>query len=224
MRAAANSLSSYFEIRRLSDDYNNKLSAGKWKYDMCFNPRDLPVFDPPLLPVGLTDNEVAKFADNSSAVSLVDLPIKDKTFIARNASSFDKATYDARPEPMLGHSDAAVPLPKGQSLDYDFITDTAGKAVIRMAVIPTQPSDNGDIRYQVQLDDQSPETISFRQQGRTEKWKLNVLRGQAVDVFPCELTKGQHRLRVTALDNHVVVDQWMIDFKPRRKFYVFPVR
>ncbi len=25
------------------------------------------------------------------------------------------------------------------------------------------------------------------------------------------------------LDNHVLIDQWMIDFKPERQFYVFPI-
>jgi hypothetical protein len=26
------------------------------------------------------------------------------------------------------------------------------------------------------------------------------------------------------LDDHVLIDQWMIDFKPDRMFYVFPVQ
>ena len=225
MRAAANSLKSYFEIREMTDYYNNQLASGKWQYDMCFNPRDLPVFDLPVLPIGLTDKEIADNATSATDSSELDFPIvQDKSFIARNASSFDGATFKAKPEPMFGHSGQAVPLPKNQSLDFNFITETSGKAVIRVAVIPTQPNDNGDIRYQIQLDDQKPMVISFRQQGRTEKWKLNVLRGQAVNQFPCQLSQGKHHLRITALDNHVIVDQWMVDFNPDRKFYVFPVK
>ena len=53
-------------------------------------------------------------------------------------------------------------------------------------------------------------------------WDKNVFRGQAVALTPLFLTKGRHTLTIRALDEHVVIDQWMIDFKPDRQFYVFP--
>jgi hypothetical protein len=37
------------------------------------------------------------------------------------------------------------------------------------------------------------------------------------------LKAGLHRLVIRAIDNHVVVDQWMIDRDATRKFYLFPV-
>ena len=123
---------------------------------------------------------------------------------------------------MLGHSMNAVVLPKGGSLTYEFDSPQEGEAVLRTAVIPTQPNDKGDIRFSVSLDGEKPIVISFREKGRTERWKKNVLRGQAVKNTKHTLTKGQHTLTITALDNHVVVDQWMLDFNTNRRFYVFP--
>lgn len=36
------------------------------------------------------------------------------------------------------------------------------------------------------------------------------------------LSKGKHQLKITALDNHIIVDQWMVDFATGRHFYVIP--
>lgn len=50
MNACAKSIKAYQEIRDLTDYYNHKLAGGKWKYSMCYNPRDLYVFYPPTPP------------------------------------------------------------------------------------------------------------------------------------------------------------------------------
>ena len=89
-------------------------------------------------------------------------------------------------------------------------------------MIPTQPNDNGDLRYTVQIDDAPPVAISLKEKFRSEFWKLSVLRGQALKQTPVKLSKGRHILKIKALDDHIICDQWMIDFKTDRKFYVIP--
>jgi len=49
-----------------------------------------------------------------------------------------------------------------------------------------------------------------------------VLRGQAVKQLKINLSAGQHSVTVKALDDHIVLDQMLIDFKTDRKFYVIP--
>lgn len=49
------------------------------------------------------------------------------------------------------------------------------------------------------------------------------MRGQARKETKHTLKKGRHTLTITALDKHVVIDQWMLDFKKDRKFYLFPL-
>ena len=92
------------------------------------------------------------------------------------------------------------------------------------AMIPTQPNDKGDLRYQVQLDDQQPIVISLKEPYRSESWKQNVLRCQALKKAPINVSKGQHTLKVKALDNHIIMDQWMIDFNPDLQFYMIPTQ
>jgi hypothetical protein len=90
-------------------------------------------------------------------------------------------------------------------------------------MIPTQPSDKGDLRYEVTLDNQEPVVISLKEKYRSDFWKLSVLRGQALKETPVRLTKGSHKLYIKALDDHVIVDQWVVDFNKEREFYVISV-
>ena len=124
---------------------------------------------------------------------------------------------------MLGHSMNAVSIPKGAELVFEFETEKEGDATLYTAMIPTQPNDKGDLRYQVTIDDQAPVVISLKEKYRSEFWKTSVLRGQALKTTPVKVSKGQHTLKVKALDDHIIMDQWMLDFKKDRKFYVIPV-
>ena len=73
------------------------------------------------------------------------------------------------------------------------------------------------------LDNQEPVVISLKEKYRSEFWKLSVLRSQALKTTPVNLQKGKHTLKIKALDDHIIMDQWMLDFKKDRKFYVIPV-
>lgn len=223
MAACAKSIRAYQEIRELTDYYNNELAGGKWKYSMCHNPRDLYVFYPPTVPVWLTDNELEKYASLDNPVSLpLEEAAKDSCIVS-NACAYSKASEGVEIIQSLGHSMNAVSLPKGQTITFEFESLWEGEAVLRTAVIPTQPNDKGDIRFCVSIDGEASRVCSFKEGFRTEAWKQNVLRGQAVRNTEHTLTKGRHTLSITALDDHVLIDQWMIDFKPERAFYVFPV-
>ncbi len=226
--AAAKSQQAYNEIRQLTAHYNNEMADGKWRGLMDMTPRDLPVFGAPSLPVLLTDEEVKSCIAGTPQVLPYPAPflhpVKADGAIARNACDYTLATEGAECVQMLGHSMNAVALPKDGELTYKFTTEKAGKCVLRTAVIPTQPNDDGDIRYSVSVDGATPVVYSLKEKFRSEQWKLNVLRGQAVRVMQIDnLPVGEHTLTIKALDNHIIVDQWMIDYKPARKFYLFPV-
>jgi quinol monooxygenase YgiN len=107
---------------------------------------------------------------------------------------------------------------------YEFEVQQEGEAVLYTAMIPTQPNDKGDLRYQVSLDNQEPVTISLKEKYRSEFWKQSVLRGQALKQTPMTVQKGKHTLKIKALDDHIILDQWMLDFKKDRRFYVIPTR
>ena len=114
---------------------------------------------------------------------------------------------------MLGHSMKAVALQKDGVLTYRFDVDADGDYIIRTALIPTQPNDNGDLRFSVSIDGQEPVVYSLKEPFRSERWKTNVLNGQAIRDTKVHLLKGNHTLTIHALDDHIVVDQFVIDQK-----------
>ena len=224
MAACAKSIKAYQEIRDLTDYYNNELADGKWKYSMCHNPRDLYVFYPPEIPIWLTDKEIEKYASFRRPKSLPLEEVAKDHCIVSNACDYTSASKGVVTIQSLGHSMNAVSVPKGKSITFEFDCLWDGEAILRTAVIPTQPNDKGDIRFSVSIDGEKPRICSIKEPFRSEGWKQNVLRGQAVRETGHQLTKGKHTLSITALDDHVLIDQWMIDFKPDRMFYVFPVQ
>jgi len=201
------SLQAYQEIQQLTERYNT-MNGGKWHGLMSASPRDLPVF-------GQVRTELPQHPSAGY-------------YIARNACQFNHCTVVGENPytivDMLGHSMQAVSLQKDNTLLYQFESDREGDALLYIAAIPTQPSDRGDLRFSVQIDDQPAVIISLKEPYRSERWKQNVLRGQALRSTPVYLTKGVHKLFIKALDNHVIIDQWMIDFCLDRQFYVIPAR
>lgn len=221
--SSALSSRAYQKIRTLTDYYNNELADGKWKGAMNHAPRDLYVFWAPQLPIVLTDSEAEAYSKRAEDWKAEPLSSSGKDYLARNAATFASSSATVTPVQNLGHSGAAVPVAKGESLSYNFSTASSGKAVVRVAVIPTQANDRGDIRFSVSVDGAEPVVFSIKEPYRSDRWKLNVMRGQAVVELPLELAEGAHTLTLAALDDHIIFDQWMVDYKPGRKFYVFPV-
>ncbi len=218
---AATSIRAYREIQELTRQYN-ALAGGKWKGIMNMMPRDLPVFNPPTLPYLPEESEKGNVKSEKISTAIP----TSTDFVARNACDFNSqlSTLNSQLIQMLGHSMNAVAIPKGAELVYEFETAKEGDATLYTAMIPTQPNDKGDLRYQVSLDDQEPVVISLKEKYRSDFWKLSVLRGQALKQTPVKVTKGKHTLRIKALDDHIIADQWMLDFKKDRKFYVIPVK
>lgn len=221
--AAAKSQAAYQNIRQLTDYYNNTMSGGKWKNSMNMRPRDLPAMSAPSLPTLLSDAEVADYLTKGNAGSKHAL--KTDGVIAGNACDFVSSMGNNRIVDMLGHSNRAVELDKNSSLTYQFeLADTVKTPVLTTALVPTQPNDNGTVRYSVSVDGGAPVEFDLKEPFRSERWKLNVLRGQAVRKLELpSLAPGKHTFTITALDPHIVVDQWSIDHKPNRRHYLIPV-
>ena len=235
LQNASSAMQAYRDIQRLTDYYNNELAGGKWKGMMNMMPRDLPVFCPPTLPYLPQDYEAYKTNGGNGDNGRNGSYKSDGTFVACNACDYTPSPTTQHPSPstqhpapttiqLLGHSMNAVAIPKGCELTYEFETQKSGDATLYTAMIPTQPNDKGNLRYSVQIDDQKSVVISLKEPFRSEFWKKSVLRGQALKQTSVSLQKGQHTLRIKALDDHIIFDQWMLDFKANRKFYVIPVK
>ena len=156
---------------------------------MSAAPRDLPVY-----------------RDVRASLS----PDKQQPIIVRDAHTFNKATQGAHPIQMLGYSMNAVSLPKEGSLIYSFTVDKDDTYTLFTRLIPTHAIDSGDIRYSISIDNGKPTIYTLKEPFRSEEWKKNVLRGQAIREMTVTLSKGEHTLTIKALDDHIIVDQWSL--------------
>lgn len=179
----------YEEIQQLTARYNN-MNGGKWRGLMDAAPRRLPVFE----------DVRARLA---AAQDHPDWEIHE-------AARYAEATPGVHTVQMLGHSMNAVSLPKGGALTYRFAVKEAGSYILQTALIPTHAVDSGDIRYSVSIDGAEPTVYSLKEPFRSEQWKQNVLRGQALRDLHLHLSEGSHTLTIRALDEHIVIDQWAL--------------
>ena len=148
-----------------------------------------------------------------------------KDVIAKNAYQWTSATQSSiQLLPFTGHSTQAVSMNKGAILKYVVNTDMEGDARLTIGAIPDYTNQKGDLRISVMIDDQEPVTISLKDAYNHNNWKMDIWRGQTRKSFFTTLKKGNHVVEIKALDDHIILDQWILDFDVDREYYVIPVR
>lgn len=175
-------------IISLTEDYNNLLN-GKWRGIMDYRPRRLTVFDK------LTEtNQVSpKPSDPNPTIIL-------------NGSEFKG---DIKINSGLGYEGKAVTLSKGSEIKFNLGNKINKDSItIELRLLPNHPIENGNLRLKVGLDENQMHTISYNTIGRSEEWKENVLRNQAIKKIRLPIpNKKSVSLKIQALDVGVVLDQ-----------------
>lgn len=175
-------------IASLTQQYNS-LQNGKWNRMMDFQPRKLPIF---------------KRVEHTTATEPM---VTDRKILCKwNAM---ECTY-GKPVPYegLGYERKAAGIRKGSSLTFAF--DDYGKDFVEVEIrlLPSHPLDEKQLRFAISVDEAVPQTVSYETKGRSEEWKENVLRNQAIRKVTLPINKqASHKLVITALDEGVVLDQ-----------------
>ena len=185
---AADSHRAYQEIQRLTAHYN-RMNEGKWCGLMNAAPRNLPVF-----------GDVRGRLLNDSIYVI----------IQRDASEYQEVTDGAETIQMLGHSMASLSLPQDGKVTYYFSVSEEGDYQLLISLIPTHAVDQGDVAFNVSIDGDKALRYSLKEPFRSERWKENVLCGQTVRKIPLHLQQGIHRLDLSSLTPHVVIDRWSL--------------
>jgi hypothetical protein len=213
------SLEAYYDIRRITEEYD-RMENGKWKYMMNFHPRDLPVFGKP------------DFRELDSLINVGYKPIssvKDKMaerpfVLAKNASQAIEADRSGKIIEGLGHSFSAVQMRQGELLTFTFEIPASGEYWIKIGTLPNHDVDGQGMKIALSIEGKDIGEFDYRTIGRSETWKENVLRGQAVTTVDHYFSHpGKVTISVKALTPYIILDQIMIGQGPRN-FYEFPVR
>ena len=175
-------------IVSLTQQYNS-LQNGKWNRMMDFQPRKLPVF---------------KRVEHTTATEPM---VTDRKMLCKwNAM---ECTY-GKPVPYegLGYERKAAGIRKGSSLPFAFDDYGKDSVEVEIRLLPSHPLDEKQLRFAISVDEAVPQTVSYETKGRSEEWKENVLRNQAIRKVTLPINKqASHKLVITALDEGVVLDQ-----------------
>ena len=175
-------------IASLTQQYNS-LQNGKWNRMMDFQPRKLPVF---------------KRVEHTTATEPM---VTDRKMLCKwNAM---ECTY-GKPVPYegLGYERKAAGIRKGSSLTFAFDDYGKDSVEVEIRLLPSHPLDEKQLRFAISVDEAVPQTVSYETKGRSEEWKENVLRNQAIRKVTLPINKqASHKLVITVLDEGVVLDQ-----------------
>jgi hypothetical protein len=213
---AVESLNACHAIERITEEYN-QLENGKWRGIMDSHPRGLPVFASP------------EFSQPDSPATGKSTGIEQRTqkepayAAARNASQADNISSAGTVIEGLGHSFSAVEMQKGQTLDFTFEIPEVGEYTLKIGTIPNHDVDGAGMKIEILLNDKTVGEQDYSVEGRSETWKQNVLRGQAISSAKLNIEQaGKIKISIKALTKHIILDQIML-LQGEMNFYEFPV-
>lgn len=167
------------------------LNKGKWRAMMNYHPRDLRDF-----------SVVPHFLSSQP------MPHEVQPLILWNGCDYISYTGIVPFGYGLGYQGGAVSLSKGSSVVYQFTPVFSDSLTIEVALAPNHPCNGNQLRYAVSVDNEKPQVVDFHTEGRSEEWKQNVLRNQAVrrTIHYVEAKKSC-QITITAMDENIVLDQ-----------------
>lgn len=219
--AAAVSLTAYNQLKQLNAQYTTIASRHRQPSLVVYGAE----MQSPTLPGTLSASDIQKYRKEAfnRTENLKPLNNYKSDVIAKNACDWTTTSESIQPLHLLGHSNQAVKLPKGASLNYTFYTSQSGDARFTLAAIPNYMSGVKNMRVSVSIDHAEPVELEINEAYNGKQWKLDLWRGQTLRNFYVTLPSGNHSIEIQALDDHVILDQWILDYDVDREYYVIPV-
>ena len=234
------------EIRRLTDDYNNQIAVGKWRYMMSDNPRgQLNVTR--RAPAEGTPMAGAEPEENSGTNEIP----AGADFVERNHCVVMEAEHASAFLPGrdtqwrkiigLGYNGEAVGVyptlapvcdtpekikTESPCLEYRLGIQHPGDWKFTVRALPTFSVENGKPqRYAIALDDESPRIVSLpASQSETDRhWQEDVLRNAALTASVHSIAApGLHTLKIWMVDPGIVIDAIIGDGDNAASGYLWP--
>lgn len=181
-------------IAALTERYNHGFqNKGKWMGIMDFQPRRMPVFD--------------RIDATSQSAPLLS---ERDTLLRFNAC---EGTFSrSRRWVGLGYEGGAVEIPEGSYGVFTGQRPIADSVTVELHLLPAHPQRGNSVAVEVLFDGYTSGPIDYTTHGRSEEWKQNVLRSQAIRRvrLPSDPKNKNHRVEVRALTPGVVLDQVFI--------------
>lgn len=180
-------------IVSLTEIYNHGFNNnGKWNLMMDCQPRKLPVFNP-------VEHQT------------VDYPLDNPRYPVMKWNGVDgKGKY--RKAEGLGYDGGAVVLSKNEHVSFTIPSISSTDSItIDIRFLPNHPVGQDGLSYSILLDDKIViKDNHYETAGRSEEWKENVLRNQAIRRHSIAYDGAKHTITLMPETEGVVLDQIMI--------------
>lgn len=143
-----------------------------------------------------------------------------KNWAVLDATALDRQWVEAFPLTAKAETEESQIL-KNPTLEYNFYNYTSADAKIHVYTIPTHPLNSQyEMRYAIRVDEGPITILNTKTIGRTEEWKENVLRNNAIKtVTVSKLKTGKHKLSIYMIDPGLIMDRIFISLDDRQRPY-----
>lgn len=193
LEAWSRSDAAFDSIVAMTDRYNGGFhNNGKWNRIMDYQPRRLAVF-----------NSVEHREDSTA------LP-RNHGFLHKWNGREVQGLFD--PVPGLGYEAGAVALKRNEPVSVHIPAVTGRDSlIVDMRFMPNHPVEPQGLVFALTLDGHTvADSIHYETKGRSEEWKHNVLRNQAVRRVSIPNDEKGHILQIVPLTEGIVLDQILI--------------
>ena len=180
----------YDSIVSLTRIYNTGIrNNGKWHRMMDHQPRRLPVFEP---------------VDRSVTMEFM----REERAAIRCWNAVECTKGDFVPCEGLGYEGKAAVIPKEKEVTFELPDCSSDSVEVEVRLLPSHPVEGTPLRFTIALDKEETLPIHYETKGRSEEWKENVLRNQAIRRVALPVRKKKlNKLVIKALDEGVILDQ-----------------
>ena len=107
----------------------------------------------------------------------------------------------------LGYAGKAIYLAKGGTVKYEFKNNRKDSLTVEVHLVPTHAVEGGKLRFSISTEGNEPQVFDCETAEYSEEWKVNILRAKGIKTARFPFTKNKGYIKITALDEGVVVDQ-----------------
>lgn len=188
-----NPIEAYDSIKVLTSHYD---ANPRWQGILSMNPRNLAVY--------------------GSVDSIAPCP---ETVVGRQPLTRKDRSPKAVVLPELGYSRQAVQLPVGETVTYELPSMPMDSVTLQVALLPTHPVSGQRLAFSLILDGRETGRYNYETYDRSEEWKQNVLRNQALRTVTITLPRvsdNRHSVVIRSLTEGVVLDEVYLCTSPQQ--------
>lgn len=112
--------------------------------------------------------------------------------------------------PELGYSREAIHLPLGETATFELPTSDMDSLTIQVGLLPNHPVSGSHLSFALIVDGKEIGRYNYETYDRSEEWKQNVLRNQALRTVALAMPSNpdnSHTLAIKAVTEGVVLDE-----------------